>query len=251
MADPLTINPLPANPPPPDDHWVTPALGHLTELRNRLLWCVGVTLALVVATCSGAEFLTKSLLALAPKGVQFIQLTPGEAFMASIKVSVITAAFISLPVWLYHTACFVLPGLHPNEKKRLMVLVAAGLILFLLGAAFGLWVVGPQTTDWLINFGQNLAVNQLSIARYLDFVQMLVMLTGLAGELPLVLVGAVLLGVVKKQWVLAQWRQGIIAVFLAAALLTPGQDPFSMALVGMALLGLFLASLAVIRFLPE
>ena len=251
MADPLSVNPVPLNATSVDPDWVTPALDHLAELRVRLLWCVGITLLLVAVACSFSEPLTKALLALAPAGVQFIQLTPGEAFMASIKISVICGVFLSLPAWLYHTACFVLPGLHPHEKNRLFGLVIAGLVLFLLGAAFGLLIVGPQTTDWLISFGQNLAINQLSIGRYLDFVLMLVLLTGVAGELPLVLIGAVVVGVVKKKWVLAQWRQGIIGIFLAAALLTPGQDPFSMVLVGAALLALFFASLVVIKLLPE
>jgi sec-independent protein translocase protein TatC len=253
-VDPLSVTPLQT-----PDVLATerPNLGlggatvHITELRTRLLWCIGVTLVFTLTSCAFSEPLTRWLLTLAPKGLVFIQLAPGEAFMASLKVSFMLGLSISLPVWLYHAGCFVLPGLHPHEKKQLVSLVIAGLCLFALGATFGLLVLGPQTTAWLTGFGDTLAVNQLSLARYLDFILMLVLLTGIAGELPLVLIGLVLTGLLPKATLLSRWREGIIGLFMAGAILTPSQDPFSMLLVGVALLGLYGVSLLVVVGLPD
>jgi sec-independent protein translocase protein TatC len=230
--------------------WSEGMLSHVAELRTRLLWCIGVTVGLTLTSCAFSEPLTRWLLTLAPKGIVFIQLAPGEAFMASVKVSFILGVSLSVPLWLYHAGCFVLPGLHSHEKKQLFSLVIIGLCLFTLGAAFGLWVIGPQTTTWLTSFGDALAVNQLSLARYLDFILMVVLLTGIAGELPLVLVGLVVTGLLPKTAILSRWRQGIVVVFIASAVLTPGQDPFSMVFVGGAMLGLYGLSLFIIKCLP-
>jgi sec-independent protein translocase protein TatC len=230
---------------------LTPMLGHLVELRGRLLWCVGVTLLVLTGLFAVVDWLPKLVLALAPTGIQFIQISPGEAFLSAIKLNVLLALVIASPVWLYHTLRFVIPGLHPQEKSRLLVLLLAGSLLFLLGSAMGLWLVAPASIGWLLAFGESLAAHQLSIGRYLDFMTLTTLCTGVAFELPLVLIALVALKLVPKDRLLGQWRQGLIGVFVASAILTPGQDPFSMILLGGGLSVLFALSLWVIKCLPD
>jgi sec-independent protein translocase protein TatC len=223
-------------------------LGHLNELRTRLLWCVGVSILAITAALCYAEPLTRLFLAQAPRVAQFIQLTPGEAFMASVKLSTLLGLAVSLPVWLWHAVGFVLPGLLPTERKMLWWVVTGGLCLFVAGATFGLLGVSPLTVSWLLTFGDSLAVNQLSIGRYIDFVLMITVLVALSFELPVLLLALVMSGLLPKARVLQYWRQGTIAVFVASAILTPGQDPMSMLLVAGVLLLLYALSLLLIRF---
>jgi sec-independent protein translocase protein TatC len=229
---------------------LTPMMSHLVELRGRLLWCGGSTLVVLIGLFAVVDWLPRLILGLAPVGIQFIQISPGEAFLAAVKLNVLLALVLTSPVWLYHTLRFVIPGLLPSEKSRLLALLLTGSLLFAIGGAMGLWLVAPASIGWLLAFGESLAAHQLSIGRYLDFMTLTTLCTGLAFELPLVLIALVALKLVPKERLLGQWRQGLIGVFVASAILTPGQDPFSMVILGGGLSVLFALSLWVIKWLP-
>jgi sec-independent protein translocase protein TatC len=224
----------------------TAMVGHVAELRTRLLITVGSTIALTLLAFIWAEPLTRGWLNMAPRHIQFVALAPGEAFMASLKVCLLTGGVASAPVWLYHLGQFVLPGLHAPERKALVWLVAAGLVLFAAGCMLGLTLIAPAAITWMLTFGQGLATPQLSIRAYLDFMLAAVLLTGVAFQLPLCVVGAVLTGLVQPATLVAQWRQALVGIFVASALLTPGQDPFSMGVTGALLCGLYGLSLLVV-----
>jgi sec-independent protein translocase protein TatC len=220
---------------------------HLAELRRRLLISI-FTLAVCVL---GAFFLSVPAITflkqLAPSEVHFVQLSPGEVFMASFRLSVFLGFVAALPIILYQALRFVLPGLTAREKRFLVWIVFGGALLFGLGMAFAYYAVIPPALVWLIDFGQEVAESQISIAHFIAFCTSLILLTGVMFELPMVLLLLSFTGLVTAENLMIQWRAATIIIFLVAAIVTPSQDPFSMALVGVAMFGLYWVSIFSIK----
>lgn len=226
-----------------------PLTAHLGELRRRVLmsalaWAVGLALAFWQA-----PVLIGALKRLAPVSVAFVQLTPGEAFMASLNVALMAGTSLASPVILYHALRFVLPGLRARERRWVLVSVVLGCGLFLLGVAFAYVGVLPPALAFLMAYGQEIAASQMSIARYVAFCLSVLVLCGLTFECPLALLALSLAGVVTSRQLAAHWREAVVAIFLLAAVLTPSQDPLTMVIVGGALLGLYALTLLPMRWL--
>ncbi|MEB3206398.1 MAG: twin-arginine translocase subunit TatC [Vampirovibrionales bacterium] len=219
--------------------WVS----HLSELRNRGLWCA---LAWIIANAVcflASESTLKFLLTLAPKGVILVQLAPAEVLLSSVKLSLWLGTALSAPVILYHVARFASPGLTQAERFWMRTALWGGSFLFAFGVGFAFWAVLPPTLSWLLGFGANLAVVQLSVARFVDFCLGLTVLMGLVFELPLVIFILGLAKLVNTAMLLSRWRGCVIGVVILGAILSPSQDPVSMALVSLALTVLLSISL--------
>src|SRR5262249_48738225 len=145
-----------------------PFISHLAELRSRLLWCfTALSIASTAAFFYMPPFI-RLLQQVAPKSVEFVQLAPGEVFLASFKLSVIVGFGLALPVLLYHLLRFASPALESREKRMIFPLLATGIVLFAAGVVFAYYGVLPFMLDFLLGYGQEVAKNQLSIASYLD-----------------------------------------------------------------------------------
>jgi sec-independent protein translocase protein TatC len=225
------------------------ALSHLDELRTRVLWVVGVLAVTMPAAFLAAPPAVNWLKALAPPHVGFIQLAPGEVVMMQIKLAVIGGVVMSAPVILFHLLRFISPGLKAHERRWLAWVLLGGAGLFALGLWFSaLWLL-PPALEFLIGLGQEVAVTQLSIQGYVDFCLMMLLFCGLTFELPLVLWALALVGLVSSRQLMAKWREALVIIMVAAAVITPSQDPVSLILLGVVLVVLYALSIIPIRLM--
>lgn len=222
---------------------------HLGELRQRIITCVWVLTVTVLAAFVLSRPVIEAFKWLAPVGVTFVQLSPGEVLMASFKLSFLVGVALASPVILYQTLRFVLPGLQAHERRFVWMTVFSGTLLFLGGVAFAYFAVIPPALGFLMDYGQDIAENQMSIARFIDFCTSLLILTGIMFELPMVLFFLSFTGLVSSGKLLRHWRGAIVGILLLSAVLTPSQDPFTMLIVGGALMGLYLVSILPIRLM--
>jgi len=185
---------------------------HLEELRWRLLRSLGALLAGAGLCLIWVRPLVK-LLEQPAQGIRFLQLAPGEYLFVSLKVAGYAGLTLALPYVLYEGLGFVLPGLSRRERRLVAPAVAASAVLFLAGLAFAWWALVPAALRFLVSYGADVVEPIWSIERYLDFVLLLMVATGLAFELPVLqlLLGA--LGLVRSRQMLASWR---LVVVLAA-----------------------------------
>ena len=207
---------------------------HLEELRWRLLRSlaavvVGAALALVEVRP------LVRLLELPARGMRFLQLAPGEFLLVSLKVAGYAGLVLALPYALYEALGFVLPGLTRRERRLVAPAVAASAALFFAGLAFAWWALLPAALRFLISYGADVVEPIWSIERYLDFVLLLMVATGLAFQLPVLLLLLGLLGLVTAPVLLAAWRPVVLAAAVAAAVLTPSTDPLTMLLLAGAI----------------
>ena len=236
------------------------ALGdHLRELRARLLRSVLVlTLALVAAF-----FFYDQLLALVmdPYQAAVRQLDPSTKTLATIngvggpllfqlKLCAVAALVVSSPYWLYQIWAFIVPGLHPHEKRwtRLFATVAGP--LFIIGVGVGYYVL-PKGLEVLIGFTPIDLTNLVDFGEYFSFMTRMLLVFGVAFEIPLFVVLLNLAGVVSGR-TLGNYRPWIvIGTFVFAAVATPSTDPFSMLMLAIPMTALFIVSEMIARLVDR
>jgi sec-independent protein translocase protein TatC len=220
---------------------------HLDELRNRIIVSV---LALVVAFIAMYVVHDRLLHVLQwplPAGHdKLITFSPTEPFMTVIKVVFYAAILIALPVWLYQLYAFVIPAVTHQSRRKSLVVVGGVSALFVAGVAFGYFVVLPVALHWLLSFGGDTFSVQLRAGEYYSFITTMLLASGILFEVPVAMLAFARMGLVTAAVYRRQWRVAIVAIAFIAAIL-PGGDPFSMILlmipqILLYLLGIWLAA---------
>lgn len=224
-----------------------PMIEHITELRNRVLMCAALLATTVAAGFTFALPLIQLFQSMAPKTVVFVQRTPGEVLLASMSLSFYIGVALSLPIILYNVLRFVLPGLLPREKAMVTWAVLGGTLLFAGGVVFAYFFVVPSALGFLVDYGQSVARAELSIREYISFCASLLFVTGGMFELPMVLFLLSFTGLITSKKLIQEWRWATVLIFITAAIVTPTQDPFSMSIVGFAMVALYGLSIIPIR----
>ena len=234
---------------PPNDKEM-PLVEHLEELRQRV---INSFIALLV-TASLSLLFVKPIVRLleAPAGpIRFLQVAPGEFLFVSIKVAGYTGLIIALPFIIYQGLAFILPGLTVRERRLIGPAVAGSAILFLIGIIFAWSVLIPAALGFLVSYGSEVVEPIWSIERYLDFVLVLMLATGLAFQVPILQLILGFLGLIKWKKMLSAWRLVVITAALAGAILTPSTDPITMLLMTSAISILFLIGVGLVAITEQ
>lgn len=200
-------------------------MGHLLELRSRLLKGVVAVLLVFAALMPFANDiyaqLAAPLLAKLPAGGQLVAIEVASPFFTPVKLAFFCAILLAMPVLIYQAWAFVAPGLYQQEKRLARPLLVAAMALFYIGCAFAYFLVLPAVFGFLTAVTPEGVAMMTDISRYLDFVLVIFLAFGLSFEMPVAVVVLVLLGVVSP----AQLREArgyvIVGVFILAAIITP------------------------------
>jgi sec-independent protein translocase protein TatC len=204
-----------------------PFVSHLIELRDRLiraLVAVGVAFA-VLSVWPGPsalyDLLAAPLVHQLPSGATMIATNVISPFLVPLKITLMAAFLIALPVVLYQIWAFVAPGLYSHEKRLVLPLVISSTVLFLLGVAFCYFFVFGKVFAFIQHFAPKSITAAPDIEAYLGFVLTMFLAFGAAFEVPVVVVVLARLGVVSVEK-LRSWRGYFIVVaFIVAAVITP------------------------------
>jgi len=232
---------------------------HFRELRARLMRsCLVLIVALVVAFVFYHQLFD---LLLHPYNQARRMLGHGEVskpivsgvggpLMLNFKICGMAALIGTSPYWLYQIWAFILPGLHDNERKWSRVFAAVAGPLFLGGVAVGYWIM-PKGLQVLISFTPSSVENLVDIGDYFSFLMRMLLVFGVAFEIPLFVVLLNLAGVLRGA-TLARYRAWIVVgTFVFAAVATPSTDPFSMLMLAIPMTLLFFVSELIARLVDR
>lgn len=221
---------------------------HLEELRQRLLVSVlAVGLAILVCFAFAKDLIVFLEAPVSSQGVRFLQLSPGEYFFTTIKVSGYSGLLLGSPVILYEIIAFVLPGLTRSERRFLGPIVFGSSILFYTGLAFSYVVLAPAALNFFVSYAEGAVESLWSIDQYFEFILVLMFSTGLSFQVPVV---QLLLGqtrLVSGDQMLSVWRYVVVGAVTAAAILTPSTDPLTQVLLAGPLIGLYLGGAFLVK----
>ena len=213
-------------------------LGHLGELRQRLIRCV---IAVVIASIISFVFFKPIFyyLILPAGDINLVYIEMTEMIGTIMKVCLTSGIILAMPYLTYQLLMFVSPALTRKEKRYVYLILPWIALMFVGGVAFGYFILIPPATRFLITFGSDIAVPQIKIGNYISIVSRLLLAIGLAFEMPVVTTFLARLGIITSKWLASKRKIAIISAFILAAIITPTFDPINQSLVAVPLIILY------------
>jgi sec-independent protein translocase protein TatC len=233
---------------------------HLRELRARVMVAtVTVFVGMVVAWFFYDEL--NSLLLdpyrraqeiLSDEGVDTDPIVSGIAtsLLLQIKISALASVVVTSPIWLYQIWAFIVPGLHPHERRTTKLFAVIAGPLFVAGVATAYYVL-PKGMEVLLSFTIADVQSFVELEKYLSFLIRMMLVFGVAFEIPLFVIMLNLAGVVSGAALGAYRAWIVLGTFVFAAVATPSTDPFSMIMLALPMTLLFLVSEVVARLVDR
>jgi sec-independent protein translocase protein TatC len=230
-----------------------PILEHLEELRWRIIKILMALVAASIVAYVYSDLLFKWVrwpLDAATPGhtVTLNYLKIGESFTVRIKLSVLAAIFITIPITLYQIWRFVMPGLYPRERKAVLPLVFWSSLLFLMGSAMCYFWVMPFTIKFLLQIAPENVTPVLTINEYLNFIMWTTLSFGLVFQLPLIALFLGKMGIIDWKLLAKGRRYAIVGIAIVAAIVTPSTDAITMMMLGLPLYLLYEVSIWLLKF---
>ena len=233
-----------------------PFLGHLEELRWRIIWMVlGIVAGAIICGVTIDWLINRVLLQpiisinhnLQPgqQPIHLQNLKPfGQVFLY-MQVALVGGIILSLPNVFLQLWRFISPGLLPKERKYISWIVFFSTFCFLAGVVFSYYVMLPAALTFFAGFGTIEIENNIAINEYMSFVISMILGAGIVFELPMVSWFLSKLGILTPAFMRHYRRHAIVVILFLAAILTPGTDPVSQILLAIPLLLLYELSIGI------
>lgn len=229
-------------------------IDHLIELRARLLKSLTIFLLFFLGLFYFSneiyQFLSEPLRQLLPAGSTMIATGVTSPFFAPMKLTVVAALLLAMPVILHQAWAFISPGLYRHEKKIALPLLIASIVLFYAGIAFAYYVVFPVMLGFFTSIGPAGIALMPDINDFLDVALKLLFAFGCAFEIPIVTFLLIASGIVSVETLVAQRSYVIVGCFVVGMLLTP-PDVFSQTFLAVPMWMLFELGIVLARLIVK
>lgn len=244
---------------------------HLEELRSHLFRSIAAIMIFAIAAFIGKKFIFDSII-LAPKDADFItnrvlcrlseilsidalcignlnlsmqNIQMSGQFMTHMYVSIIVGLIVAAPYVIWELWRFIMPALHPKEKKHSRGAVVVSSLLFLSGVLFAYFLIVPLTINFLGSYQVSQAVpNQIQLNSYISTVMSVTIAVGIVFELPILVYFLTKVGVITPTFMKKNRKFMLVIVLVLSAIITP-PDIFSQILVCIPLIGLYEISIRI------
>nr|YP_010277127.1 Sec-independent protein translocase component TatC [Thalassionema nitzschioides]UHY40650.1 Sec-independent protein translocase component TatC [Thalassionema nitzschioides] len=218
---------------------------HIEELRQRFLLLFVVILFLTTLSFLEVKTIVK-ILEYPINNVKFFQISPGEYFISTVKISFYTGLLFTGPFLISQIILFLLPGLTKKETKIILPLLISSLILFGLGITFSYYTLIPAALNFFLNYSEEVIEPFWSFDQYFEFILVLFYSTGFAFQIPIIQILIGLLNILSAHQMLNAWRYIILVSTILGAILTPSTDPLTQLLLSLAIMLLYFIGLGIL-----
>lgn len=216
---------------------------HIEELRKRVLFSI---ISVVLLSALSYIYAEKILGFLARYVKTLVFISPQEAFLAYLKISLLSGLILSAPVILFNAFRFIWIALKRQEKRLFALYFFVGTLLFATGTLFSYYVALPAAMRFLLGFASDLVRPYISVSRYIAFSAFLILAFSVAFEMPLVIVLLTRLGLLNAPLLRKKRKYFIVLLFIIAAMLTP-PDVITQILLAIPLIVLYEVSILFAR----
>jgi sec-independent protein translocase protein TatC len=190
-------------------------------------------------------FLKDTLL---PPEVKFIQTAPGQAFFAQIHISLLLSIICSIPIIAREVFAFIYPALSTKTTTAIYKITLPILLLFIMGIVFSYLLVIPFTLSFLYRYGESLGAETfVTVSDFMTFVLQFMLGFGLAFQLPVIMFGLSLTGLVDSTFWSKNLRYAIVIIAIFGALITPDGSGITMWFVSIPMIVLYVLGIMIIR----
>ncbi len=202
-------------------------MGHIAELRDRLLYCVyglllaGIVLAIFPGPSTLIDWIAMPIRAHMPPHARLIAVGVFSPFLVPVKVLAMTAVLATLPWIIFQLWCFIAPGLYRHEKRFALPLIVLGSLLAYAGMAFVQFFVLDKMFAFLQKFTPESVAATPDIASYVEAILSLYLAFGLAFQVPIVVLLLVKMNLISLEKLRAFRGYFIVMAFVIAAIVTP------------------------------
>jgi len=227
-------------------------LGHLEELRARLVRCI-LAAAVGFAVCFAfaeriLEVLLHPLKTVLPPKSELITTSLTEGFFVSMKAAFVAGLFLVSPIIFYQIWKFIAPGLYESERKLAIPVAFFTALCFVSGACFGYFIVFPFGFTFLANYAADVVTLMPKLSEYYSFCLGLLFAFGIIFEMPVFIFFLARFGIVDHKWLRQKRRWAIVVFFVVAAVLTPTPDAVNQILMAAPMVVLYEVSIWVAYF---
>jgi sec-independent protein translocase protein TatC len=224
-------------------------LEHLEELRKRLIYSVvAILLGCVIAFFfldRVFDFLTLPMRQMLPDGGQLVMTEPSEYFMLYLKVGALMGLFIAIPVVMLQLWLFIAPGLYSHEKKLAIPFVVMSSVFFGIGAAFSHYVAFPWTWKFFIDFTPGYVQPMIKLGAAFSLYVKMLLGFAIIFQMPTVVLFLARMGMVTAGFLVRHTKYAVLIIFILGAILSPGGDVVSQALMAGPMLALYAFSILI------
>lgn len=222
-----------------------PVVEHLAELRLRLFISAG---ALLVAAliCFAQVALIRSFITAPLDGLKLIYLSPPEAFMANLRLALISGLILASPVIVYELLAFVFPGLTKAEKLLILTILPGIIFLFAVGVIFAYYIAFPFTLRFFLQFASAQLEPLFTITEYISFVFSFHLAFGIVFQLPLFTWALGKLGLLTTDFLKRHRKIALLIMLVLSAVISP-PDIISQVVMTLPLLLLYEIGIIMVR----
>jgi len=220
-----------------------PLVDHLGELRHRIVFALISLVVTFAVTYAFRHHVIGWLEHPLPKNKRdLVTLSPTEPFITSLMVSLYAAFLLSFPVIVYQVWAFFAPALNPKIQRGVVAMTAFATLLGALGLVFGYFVALPAAVKFLTSYDSSLYNIQIRARDYFSFATTVLIAVTVVFELPIVILGLVMVRVLSYRKLKKNRRLGYV-IMAAIAVALPGIDPITTTLEMIPLMILFESSI--------
>ena len=222
-----------------------PFTEHIQEVRTRVFSLI--SLALLLTLICFLEIKTIVQLLESPiNDLKFFQISPGEYFFLTFKISFYSGLLFTSPFIIIQLILFLIPGITKQEIKYVLPLFFSSIVLFGSGLIFSYFILIPAALNFFLNYSEEVLEPFLSFDQYFNFVLVIFYSTGIAFQIPIIQILLGLANIISIFQMLKIWKYVALIATILGAVLTPSTDPVTQLFLSFAILFLYFIGLGVL-----